>query len=921
MTERTSPPSPERGVASLLGRERELDRLLALVNRARDGRSGALVVSGDAGVGKTALLSGVVDAAGPGVEVQRAVAAESEMGLPYAGLQLLCGHLMTEADRLPDPQREALETAFGQRAAGAPNPLLVGLGVRGLLTDIASRRPVLCIVDDAQWLDEVSARVVASVARRLGAEGIALVMAMRTVDEPFVDLPQLVVAGLADDDARHVLAAALTGVMDERVRDQLIADSQGNPLALRELPGTLSPAEMAGGFALASSLPLERRIEESLLARLDPLPVSTRRLLLLAAADPTGDTGLLWRASAILGLGPADLDAARQAEALVVGTRVTFRHPLIRSAVYRAASIEDLRTVHAALADATYPDRDPDRRSWHRAHATGWPDEDVAADLEQSAERARTRGGVAAAAAFLERAAELSPATGQRTERLIAAASAKHDAGAPETAVRLLDSVRDLPLTPFQGASIGRLLARAGYALRRDRSAPRQLLRAAQALEPHDAALARDTYMEALSAALYAGRLGEPGAVTEIAEAILAATVDDGSERAHDLLLRGQALLCARGQEAALPTVRRAINAFLEQPSQAIAPQWMWFCSRAAQDVWDIEALRTLAERQVQLARASGVLAVLPMALNLLIAARGLDGNLDAADEICDEIDGILSITGHPLPLYGRLSVAAYRGHVEEVERGAKRLRADAQARGEGYALTVVNFAEAVAYNGAARHHEALTAARAEMPYSHELGHAMRTLIEVVEAATRTGDHAVADEAVGRLADVTRPVGDTDWALAFLSLAEAQVRAGSESEERFVDAIERFDRIRVPMLKARSQLLYGEMLRRQNRRIDARVQLRAAYVGLQSCGMNGFAERAGRELRATGETLRTADKDVALTDQELNIARLARDGLTNREIGAQLFISAHTVEWHLRKVFVKLGVRSRRSLGKALADD
>ncbi|MBD8077639.1 ATP-binding protein [Cellulosimicrobium arenosum] len=920
--QRVSGPPAGRSAGSLLGRDRELTRLLTLVDRAREGGSGALVVSGGAGVGKTALLDRVVDLAGSGVRVERMVASESEMELPYAGLQLLCGHLMSEVDHLPGPQREALETAFGLRGASALNPLVVGLGVRGLLTRAAADRALLCVVDDAQWLDDVSARAVASVARRLGSEGIAVVVSMRTVDEQFADLPQLALQGLGYADAREVLRLGLPGVLDRRVRDQLITESGGNPLALRELPGTLSPAELAGGFALASSLPLESRIELSLLARLESLPASTRTLLLLAAADPTGDTGLLWRAGAVLGLDPEDLDAAQQADALVVGARVTFRHPLIRSAVYRAATPEDRRSVHAALADVTYADRDPDRRAWHRAAATLRPEEGVARDLEQSAGRARARGGVAAAAAFLERSAELSPEPGSRADRLIAAAGAKHDAGAPDTALRLLDSARDLPLTPLQEALVGRLRARAGYALRRDRSAPLQLLRAAQALEPHDRALARDTYMEALSAAVYAGRLGEPGAVEQVADAILAATADDRSERAQDLILRGQALLSTRGQESALPIVRRAVRAFLGHPPDALELHWMWFGGRAAQDIWDAEALRTLAERQVRLARAGGVLTVLPMALSLLMVARTFDGHLDEAEAICDDIDTILSVTGQPLPQYGRVFVAAYRGQVEEVERGAARLRADAYARGEGYALTVANLAEALVYNGAGRYREALVAAREELPYSHELGHAMRTLLEVVEAAARTGERAVAEEAFERLVSVTEPVGDSEWARAFVALAEAQLRDGDEAESLYREAIDGFDRVRVPMLKGRAQLVYGEMLRRQNRRVDARVQLRAAYAVLSSCGMEGFADRAARELRATGETVhaRSSDRSDDLTDQEGNVARLARDGLTNREIGARLFLSAHTVEWHLRKVFVKLGIRSRTELRTALPE-
>lgn len=915
--------APDVVTAPLLrGRDRELAELDGLVARARARRSGALVVSGEAGVGKTALLDRLAARAGSSLRLARMAAAEAEVELPYAGLQLLCGHMMDAAERLPDAQREALEAAFGVREAGEPNPFLVGLAVLGLMTEVASSRALLCVVDDAHWLDEVSARAVAFVARRLEDEGIAIVLATRAVDERFGDLPQLLVEGLRDRDARELLRLALPGAIDGRVRDQLIAESRGNPLALQELPRALSPAELAGGFALARSMPLERRIEQSLVARLESLPSSARTLLLLAAADPTGDPWLLRRASAALGLGPETRDIAEQAGALVFGARVGFRHPLVRSAVYQAASPEDRRAVHAALAEATDVDRDPDRRAWHRASATLVPDEEVADDLERLAARARTRGGVAAAAAFLERAAELSPAAPNRARRLVAAAGAMHDAGAPDAALRLLDAARDEPLTELQQALTARLRARAEYALRRDGSAPRLLLTAAQGLEPHDPELARDTYLEALSAALNAGRLGDPGVVADVAEAILEATADDAFERPRDLVLRGQALLATTGQAAALATMRRAFRAYLEQPTDAGELSWMWFGSRAAQDLWDAEAMRTLAGRQVELARAGGALTVLSIALTQLMVVRIFDGRLDEAEAICDEIDGILSVTGHPLPQAGRLFVAAYRGRVEEVERRAAELRADGHARREGYALSAANLAEAVAYNGVGRYAEALASARRELPHTAELSHAMRALLELVEAAARTGERTLAEDALERLASVTRPVGAGDWAEAMVALAEAQLRDGERGEALYRRAIAGFQAVRVPMLVARARLLYGEALRRRQRRVDAREQLREAYEVLAACGYHGFAERAARELAATGETVRARTPDAVdrLTDQELNVARLAREGLTNREIGARLYISARTVEYHLRKVFSKLGISSRADLKGALAD-
>ncbi len=903
------------------GRDRELAELDGVLGRARGGRSAALVVSGEAGIGKTALLDQMAARAAAHVRVDHVVASESEVELAYAGLQLLCAPLMESARELPDPQRDALDTAFGVRVASPPDPFLVGLAVLGLLTDAAEERSLLCIVDDAQWLDEASARALAFVARRLDAEGIAIVLSMRTVDDRFAGLPQLVVEGLGDDDARELFRRAMPGVVDQRVRDQLIAEARGNPLALQELPRALTPAEIAGGFALTSSMPLENRIEQSVITQLAPLSEDTRLLLLAAVAEPTGDPLLLRRACAALGLGQESFDDAERAGALVLGGRVRFRHPLVRSAVYRASSPAARRRVHAALAEATDPDSDPDRRAWHRASSTLLPSEDVAAELQRAASRARTRGGVAAAAAFLERAAELSPEPFERAQRLVAAAEATHDAGAPESALRLLRVARDQPLDPLQDALVARLEARAGYALRRDSSGARQLLAAAQRLDELDPALARDTYLEALVAAVYGGRLGDARDVAEVSRAILDATEDDTSDETRDLILRGQALLAAEGQAAALPTLRRALRAFLDHPPDPREVHWMWFASRAAQDLWDAEALGALAARQVELARAEGVLTVLPIALSLLMLAQTVDGDLDAADASCDEIDAIRQVTGQTFPAYGRMFLAAYRGQAETVERLAPQIRADGEERGEGYAVSAANFAEAILNNGLGRYDRALASARRELPYTHELNHAMRTLLELVEAAVRTGERAVAEEALQRLAEVTTPLGN-DWALGVRAMAGAQLLAGDEADASFREAVERFERAQVPIMVGRTQLLHGEALRRRHRRVDARRQLRAAHDLLRRIGIDGFADRAARELEATGETVRvrTVETLGQMTPQEVNVARLARQGLTNRDIGSRLFISARTVEYHLGKVFTKLGIASRTDLGTALAD-
>ena len=800
-------------MSALAGRDRELAELAARVDLTRSGRSSALVVFGEAGIGKSALLEHTAERAR--VPVRRMVASEYEAELPYAGLQLLCVPLMEAAGALPAPQREALEAAFGLRVAPVLNPFLVGLAVLGLLTEVAGDRGLLCIVDDAQWLDAVSAQALAFVARRLDAEGITILLAMRTVGAEFADLPRLAIEGLGDEDAREVLRRVFPGALDPRVRDQLVAEARGNPLALRELPRGLSPAEIGGGFALVGSLPLQARIERSLIAQLDPLPAPTRRLLLVAAADPTGDPELLWTACAALGLAPQDLDHA--GDALSVASRVGFRHPLVRSAVYHAAPAEDRRRVHAALADAIPVERDPDRRAWHASCATLVADEAIAGDLERSAARARQRGGAAAAGAFLARAAELTPAPEQRAQRLIAAAEAMHEAGAPAAAVRALDSVRDQPLTALQRALIARVRARAAYALQRDRDAIRVLLAAAQGLDGLAPELARDTYIEALAASLHGGRLGDPELVAAVARAILESPIGQASEHPLDLLLRGQALLAAEGHEAAFPTLSRALGAFVATPPDAPAMLWLWFASRTAIDLWDSEALRALADRQVDLARAAGALTVLPIALSMAMIKRTFDGRLDLAEAACDEIDVVQAVTRSPLPQYGRLFLAAYRGRLEEVERRTKQIRADALQRGEGYALSIANFAEAIAYNGAGRYAEAVAAAREELPYTHELAYAARCLLELVEAASRTGERELAEQAVEQLASVTRPAG-TNWARAILALAEALVSDGDEADRLYEEAIERFEREQVPMFAARSRLLFGETLRRRHRR-------------------------------------------------------------------------------------------------------
>ena len=535
----------------------EREALGGLLAAVRGGQSRVLVVSGEPGVGKTALLESAIGSAS-GFRVVRAVGVESEMELAFAALQQLCAPLLDRLDRLPAPQRDALGVAFGLRAGDAPDRFLVGLAVLSLLAEVAEEQPLVCVVDDAQWLDRASAQALVFVARRLLAESVALLVATREPSEELRGFQELVVEGLRDGDARALLGSVLRVPLDERVRERIVAETRGNPLALLELPRGLTPAELAGGFGLPDAPGLSGRIEDSFRRRLAGLPAETQRLLLVAAAEPVGDPVLVWRAAERLGIG---VQAAAETDGLLaIGARVTFRHPLVRSAVYRAASPEDRQAAHRALADATDPEVDPDRRAWHLAQATPGFDEDVASELERSAGRAQARGGLAAAAAFLERAAALTPEPSRRAERALAAAQAKHQAGAFDAALRLVAIAESGPLNELQRAQVDLLRGQIEFAVNRGSDAPPLLLKAAKRLEPLDIGLARVTYLEALSAAISAGRLGGRDGVRKTADAARRAPPSPEPPRAPDLLLDGLAVLHTEGYAAGTPMLKRALR-------------------------------------------------------------------------------------------------------------------------------------------------------------------------------------------------------------------------------------------------------------------------------------------------------------------------------------------------------------------------
>jgi len=902
----------------LRGRANECAALDRLFADARAGRSQVLLLHGDPGVGKTALLDYLAERAS-GCRVVRVAGVESELELAFAGLHQLCASLLGHLDQLPAPQAAALTTAFGLAAGEPPDRFLIGLAVLSLLADAADEIPVICIIDDAHWLDQASAQVLAFVGRRLLAERVALVWAARLDrgDQVLAELPMLAVGGLSFSDARALLLSSLPAPLDDTVLDQILAESHGNPLALLQLPRTRNPADLAGGFALPETRQVTDRIERSYLERLVALPEDTRLLVLAAAAEPLGDRMLLQRAAATLGVEMTAAAPAVDAQLLTVDQRVKFAHSLVRSAAYGSAASADRRRVHQAIAEATDVGTDPDRRAWHRARAADGPDEDVAADLERSAGRAQATGGLAAAAAFLERSAELTVDSQLCAARTLAAAEAKHEAGDPETALKLVASLQAAALDDLQRARTDLLRGRIAFGSSYGRDAPPLLLAAARQLETHDPGLARDTYLESLGSALFVGRLAGDVGLTEVAAAAREAPA--GAARPSDLLLDGFAVVITEGYAAGARALKEAVAAFRSEDLPALdAVRWLWHATHAAHDLWDDEGWELLCSRHIELARQIGALSLLPLALSARIGLHLFAGELASVSALVDEIALVDDVIGNQLPPYGALALAAWQGREREASELIRIISADLQPRGEGMGLTLVEHAAAVLYNGLGRYHEACEAAQRGAAHPQELGFANWCLVQLVEAAARSGQNDLARDALQRLAETTAPSG-TDWARGIEARSRALLSDGEEAEPSYREAINRLGRTRVRSELARAHLLYGEWLRRDGRRIDAREQLRSAHEMFTDMGMNAFAERAARELLATGERARrnVVESRDDLTSQEAQIARLARDGLSNPEIGAQLFLSPRTVEWHLSHVFDKLGVRSRRHLRDA----
>ncbi|GGX81636.1 ATP-binding protein [Streptomyces fructofermentans] len=902
----------------LIGRRHERQVLDGLLAGVRTGRSEVLVLRGEAGIGKSELLRYLLERA-DGFRVVRAAGVQSEMELSYAGLHQLCAPLLEHVDALPEPQRNALRTAFGLQLGDAPDRFLVGLSALSLLAGHVGDQPLLCVVDDAQWLDSVSAQTLQFVARRLAADSILLVLAVREPSEREVlpGLPELVLRGLTERESRQLLDSVVAAPIDQGVRDRIVAETRGNPLALLELPRGLTDVELAAGAAEADARPLSSQIESGFVRRIASLPEQTQQFLVLAAAESVGDVTLIRRAGERLGI-PVD-HAVTNAEAsglITFGTWARFRHPLVRSAAYRAVGATDRRRVHQALADVIDAETDPDRRAWHLAGAVAGPDEDVAAELERSAGRARARGGIAAAAAFLERSTELTPDPAHRGGRALAAARAKFQAGAFEAARELVEEAERSSLDEAGAAQAGLLRGQIMSASKSAGAGLPLLLEAAKRLQPFDAGLARQTYRDAIYAALTAGRLAR-GGVRDVAEAVLSAPSHADTPTREDALLLGLSRVVTDGYAYGAPTLRWAVTAFRTgEVSREADLDWLPLVCRMAHNIWDFEAWTVLSERLVDRAREAGALAVLSSALLLRLSNRVFAGDLRAADSLVAEAQAIGEATGSSFfAHYGALVVEPFRGRESATRAAIDAITQDRLLRGEGKVLTATQWAEAVLHNGLGHYDQAYAAALRGCENPQELGLSLQSRVELVEAAAGLDRREeVAHEA--RTIDEMARASATPWALGVAAGVRALMSEGQAADALHREAIDLLGGTQVRMDSARARLRYGEWLRVQGRPADARAQLGRAHEVFAAVGAEAFAERARRELQAAGAGVdrRSTVEPKVLTRQEAEIARLAHGGLTNPEIGARLLLSPHTVEWHLRKVFVKMGISSRKEI-------
>ncbi|HEX3278658.1 MAG TPA: AAA family ATPase [Thermoleophilaceae bacterium] len=903
----------------LVGRATERNTLDGLLGKVRTGESEALVIRGEAGIGKTALLRYAARQAS-GFRVTPITGVEAEVELAFAGVHQLYSMAPERLDGLPVPQRNALSVALGLVAGEAPDRFLVGLAVLSLLSAVAAERPLLCLIDDAQWLDAASAQILGFVARRVRAESVAIIVAVRAPggEHEFDGLPEIHLEGLPQADALPLLASVVAGRLDDGVADRIVAETRGNPLALLELPSRMTAAELAGGFDLPVGSELPTHIEDHYMRRVRELPETTQELMLLAATEPLGDPGLVLRAGRQLDIAGDALAPATAAGLLEIGTRVQFHHPLVRSAIYRAAPLRSRRRAHEVLAEVSHRDEDADRRAWHRALAAAGPDENVAAELEHSASRARARGGVAATAAFLQRAAALTPDPARRAGRALAAADASVQSGEFATARALLATAEAGPVDDLQRGRIDLSRARLAFVSSRGAEAIPLLLAAARALEPLDVSVARETYVDAFSATIFGGRLSGAVDVRAVARAARRAPRPTSDEPSTADRLLDALVALADEYATAVPLYREIVKRVSdEEASEADRLRWQWLACLFAYEMWDDEHAFSLSRSGVELAREAGTLSQLALALGARGPILVFCGDLAGAAATSSEMASVEEATGIRAAPYGALLLSAWRGRADEAKRVIDTTEREARARDDGSGLATCAYARAILFNGLARYDEALGAADFAREHQ-EFIHENCGLSELVEAATRCGRVDLATEALDRLA-IKAQATESSWARGIEARARALL-AEDGADHWFHTAIDHLGRTRIRAELARTRLLYGEWLRREGRRLDARAELNTAYQLFASMGMEAFAQRAAVELVATGERRRRgiAETRDDLTPQERQIAELARDGLSNPEIGSRLFLSPRTIEWHLRHVYSKLKIRSRRELAVAL---
>jgi DNA-binding CsgD family transcriptional regulator len=912
----------------LVAREDELAEIARLLASVRDGLSAIIVLRGEAGIGKTALLDAAM-ASADDLVVVRVVGIESEIELGFSALHQVLNRFANGIDALPRPQAGALGAAFGLTDDSAPDLFLVGLAALTLLSNAAARRGLLIIIDDAQWLDRESATVLGFVARRLFAERIGLLVAFREPSElqlAFDGLPSVTVGALQKQASLELLALCVVAPIASHVRERILADAGGNPLALLELSQELSQDQLAGTELLPEPLAVGRQLEARFLRRVRGLPPETQTLLLVLAAEPTGDHILVRSAARQLGVGDDANVPAEAANLLSLGPPIDFRHSLIRSAVYHGATGADRRRAHEALAAAIDVDRDPDRRAWHRAAATGVPDEDVANELERAANRAQNHGGYAASAALLARAAQLTPEPSRRALRFLGAARADITAGSSVRAHANLalarPGLRDAALVAqsrrleatilFVDVSLGSRGSSSG--LGRHEEIVSIMVNAALALGPLDMRVARETVLDAFPMAIYFETLTSTS-IADVGRAAKSLKLpSDIAPSSLDLVLDALAELFAEGFGSAVPLLRRGVAAVRADPEVPGFSRRMRLGCWAALALSDDDAVRALAGESAAVSRDRGELQVLAEALNYLGWSEVRVGSLSAADVYFTESNGIEAFLRRSgLAEANKLIVSAWRGREAVVRAAAPILEKGARDLGLGLVVALTESAVMLLELGLGNYHAASERPTGELGGDVALG-AFRAA-DVIEAHARGGDRDVAYSALAWLSERAL-ANESPLDLGLLARSRALLGADSEAEAHFREAVVRLGASGGSLHLARAQLLYGEWLRRQNRRVDARSQLTAAVDVFESMGIKGFAERARIELLATGARARRRIDETRhdLTPQEEQIARLAADGATNPEIAARLFISANTVEYHLRKVYRKLDIKSRRDL-------